>query len=179
MEDTIFDPWGTFERTKPAPAAAAQAPPHHALRPGRTRRWMRRAVTALTSTPRGPTEPPALAQPTDAETPLADVVRAHLAAVVCRLRAARHGAVVTELVQEDPASIRLRIEPWVAPLADRFPGLYPELEFIFSSSGQDLRVRTWVGPEEALPDRDGTVPADGADEHIRRIVLDFVALALA
>jgi hypothetical protein len=179
MEDTIFDPWGAFEREESARVAAVPASPGRAIgHVSRARRWgPRPAQQTISSTP-GPLDPRRAGKPAETKSSLADLVRGHLGALSRRLCAARHGTTITDRVHDDPSTIRLRIEPWASPLTDRPPPERPELEFIFTSSGQGLRVRTWVGSSEPLEEADRMVPVEDADRHIRGVLLDFVALAL-
>ncbi len=177
MEDPIFDPWGTYEgsETPPAPPSSGvdRRPPL-----ARPRRWRPPGTHARAAKSRRAPRPLRIERSEPVEATMRDVVRSHLEALARRLEVSRHEASITDGAQEDPPTIRLRIQPWAGPLAEGTPPGYPELEFAFLAADRGVRARTWVGPAEHLADTERTLSPAEAERHLRAIVLDFVALVL-
>lgn len=161
MDDPIFDPWAIGE----ARQSASEEPS--------TRRWI---------VPKG--------QPTPMRTPLPrpkalqgqtlqSVARPRLEEVQARLQIAGHGAVLADLTDREPPSLRFRLVPRRGAFDEVTAVEGAVLELTWDDEAGDATARFWLDPLVGTCTEAVMAPYDRVDvSWVDRVVLDFVAKTL-
>ena len=171
MEDPIFDPWSIRE-SGPEPASTERRPRWRSPvgAEGVARSWP--APTRLTAEPRN-----ALSGHVGA---LNALLMPRLMRLVHRLEMARHQTRVDDRLDQPTPSLRLRMQPWQAPLAERHAGAEAVLEILLDPGpAPAITGRFWIDPPSAAPTHQTRVEATKlTGAWVDRLLLDFVEKAL-
>ena len=171
MDDPIFDPWSISE------------PGGEATPTERTPRWRSaaRAERVATNRPAPPQLTGVQGHALSGDVgPLRALLMPRLTRLVHRLEMARHSTKVDDRLDQPKPSLRLRMRPWQAPLANRTEGAGAVLEILLDQGpAPTVTGQFWIDSPSAAPTHLARIDATRlTGDWVDRLLLDFVERAL-